>query len=98
MGNLCYKHRAPVNGELPKTRTPDQVILCVRKGVVNVQVTNKIAGSIDPIVSPDPQPQTPKRGVFDNTDSYQKILDYHIVEILMTTVAFAVVILLRLHR
>ena len=32
------------------------------------------------------------------SDSYQKILDYHIVEILLSTVVIGVVVLLRLHH
>jgi hypothetical protein len=32
------------------------------------------------------------------SDSYQKILDYHVGEILLTTIIFAVIILLRLHH
>jgi hypothetical protein len=33
-----------------------------------------------------------------SSDSYQKILDYHVVEILLTTVLFGVILLIRLHR
>jgi len=36
--------------------------------------------------------------LFYTSNSYQKILDYHVVEILLTTVVFGVVILLHLHR
>ena len=36
--------------------------------------------------------------LFYTSDSYQKILDYHVVEILLTTVVFGIVILLHLHR
>jgi len=32
------------------------------------------------------------------TDSYQKVLDYHIAEIFLTTIVFGVIILLRLHH
>jgi hypothetical protein len=32
------------------------------------------------------------------SDSYQKILDYHVGEILLTTIIFGVIILLRLHH
>lgn len=32
------------------------------------------------------------------SDSYQKILDYHIVEILLSTVVIGVVVLLRMHH
>jgi len=32
------------------------------------------------------------------SDSYQKILDYHVVEILLSTIVVAVIVLLRLHH
>jgi DNA-directed RNA polymerase beta subunit len=32
------------------------------------------------------------------SDSYQKILDYHVGEILLTTIIFGVILLLRLHH
>ena len=32
------------------------------------------------------------------SDSYQKILDYHVVEILLSTIVLAVIILLRFYR
>jgi hypothetical protein len=32
------------------------------------------------------------------SDSYQKVLDYHIAEIFLTTIVFGVIILLRLHH
>ena len=32
------------------------------------------------------------------SDSYQKILDYHVSEILLTTIIFGVILLLRLHH
>ena len=32
------------------------------------------------------------------SDSYQKILDYHVVEILLSTIVVAVIVLLRFHH
>jgi hypothetical protein len=32
------------------------------------------------------------------SDSYQKILDYHVGEILLTTIIFGLIVLLRLHH
>ena len=32
------------------------------------------------------------------SDSYQKVLDYHITEILLTTIVLGVILLLRLYR
>jgi hypothetical protein len=39
-----------------------------------------------------------ERNLLSSSDSYQKILDYHVVEILLTTVIFGVILLVRLHR
>jgi hypothetical protein len=80
---------------------------------MNVHATRKISSNVSrnapgpigatsttgPIVSPgmSADPSTHKQAT-DPTDSYQKILDYHVVEILLTTVVFGVVILLRLHH
>jgi hypothetical protein len=32
------------------------------------------------------------------SDSYQKVLDYHVVEILLSTIVVALIVLLRLHH
>jgi hypothetical protein len=32
------------------------------------------------------------------SDSYQKILDYHVVEILLSTVVIGIIVLLRMHH
>ena len=37
-------------------------------------------------------------GSHHTSDPYQKILDYHIGEILLTTIIFGVIVLLRLHH
>ena len=34
----------------------------------------------------------------ETSDPYQKILDYHVGEILLTTIIFGVILLLRLHH
>jgi hypothetical protein len=36
--------------------------------------------------------------VHHTSDPYQKILDYHVGEILLTTIIFGVIVLLRLHH
>ena len=53
--------------------------------------------SIDRIPSHEASNQE-ESNLFYTSASYQKILDYHVVEILLTTVVFGVVILLHLHR
>jgi hypothetical protein len=34
----------------------------------------------------------------DSSDTYQKVLDYHVAEILLSTIVLAVITLLRLHH
>lgn len=52
------------------------------------------AGSITPSEAPA-QEETRFRYT---SDSYQKVLDYHVSEILLTTIIFGVILLLRLHH
>jgi hypothetical protein len=52
----------------------------------------------DPIVHREASGRKEPNIFYSSSDSYQKILDYHIVEILLTTVVFGVIILIRLHR
>jgi hypothetical protein len=42
-----------------------------------------------------PQERTPRSYT---SDSYQKILDYHVGEIVLTTIIFGVILFIRLHR
>lgn len=52
--------------------------------------------SIDPII---PRKKSSQEDLHSYTsDSYQKILDYHVVEIFLTTIVFGIIVLLRLHR
>jgi hypothetical protein len=39
-----------------------------------------------------------KNQIHYTSDSYQKILDYHVSEILLTTIIFGIILLLRFHR
>ncbi len=39
-----------------------------------------------------------KSGLHYTSESYQKILDYHVSEILLTTIVFGIILLLRLHH
>jgi len=49
-------------------------------------------------------PATPSEAVFHEdtreyaSDTYQKVLDYHVAEILLSTIVLAVIALLRLHH
>jgi hypothetical protein len=53
--------------------------------------------SIDPLLPRKASGQE-KSHLSYTSDSYQKILDYHVVEIFLTTVVFGIIVLLRLHR
>jgi hypothetical protein len=58
----------------------------------------KNAPTADPTVHRQASNQRERNVFYSSSDSYQKILDYHVVEILLTTVLFGVIILIRLHR
>ena len=56
----------------------------------------------DPSIATDPIPpeisrREDSKSLYPST-SYQKVLDYHIAEILLSTIVLAVIALLRLHR
>ena len=74
---------------------PGQNPVSVR-GVMNVYAKKNASTTVDSTVSREASGQ--KKPMLYPSDSYQKILDYHVVEILLTTIVFGVVILLRLHR
>jgi hypothetical protein len=61
---------------------------------MNVYVKKDPSVTIDPREAPGQE--EPKAHYPSN--SYQKILDYHIAEILLSTIVLAVIALLRLHR
>jgi hypothetical protein len=61
-----------------------------------VYVKKPASVSIDPVLSRKASSQEEYHSY--TSDSYQKILDYHVVEILLTTVVFGVIVLLRLHH
>jgi hypothetical protein len=64
---------------------------------MNVYAEKNPSANTDPIVAQEAS--TLERSYISYTsDSYQKILDYHIAEILLSTVVFGVILLLRLHR
>lgn len=73
---------------------------------MNVYAEKSQSATIDPVVAPmnpviapliAPAGQEETRS-FCISDSYQKVLDYHIAEIFLTTILFGVIILLRLHH
>ena len=64
---------------------------------MNVYVEKNPSANIEPIKPHEAQGQEESK-ISYASDSYQKILDYHVVEIFLTTVVFGVIVLLRLHR
>lgn len=67
------------------------------KGVKNVKVDKNGIIAPDPIASS--QAPIQDESTFRYTsDTYQKILDYHVGEILLTTIIFGIVLLLRFHH
>jgi hypothetical protein len=62
---------------------------------MNVYAEKNASATIDPIIEASGQEES---NISYTSDSYQKILDYHVVDILLTTVVFGVIILLRLHH
>jgi uncharacterized protein (DUF1330 family) len=65
------------------------------KGSQNVNIEkNASAGSIVTVESPAQQ----ETHLCYTSDTYQKILDYHVGDILLTTIIFGVIILLRFHH
>ncbi len=53
------------------------------------------------IASMSPDPETSVRNdsnLHYTSESYQRILDYHVSEILLTTIVFGIILLVRLHH
>ena len=67
------------------------------KGVKHVNIDKNGTISPDPIASS--QAPIQDESTFRYTsDTYQKILDYHVSEILLTTIIFGIILLLRFHH
>ena len=75
---------------------PRKLVSTVR-GVMNVYTEKSSAATIDPVIPREASGQE-EPNVSYTSDSYQKILDYHVAEIFLTTVVFGVIVLLRMHR
>jgi hypothetical protein len=69
--------------------------VCRNPGGKNVNIETK---------APMPLDQTTPNNVHEESEfrytseSYQKILDYHVSEILLTTIVFGIILLLRFHH
>ena len=64
---------------------------------MNVYAEKNPSADTNPIVARETS-ALEKSYISYTSDSYQKILDYHVAEILLSTVVFGVILLLRLHR
>jgi hypothetical protein len=62
-----------------------------------VNVDKNVTKALNSIVNSE-APTQQETNLRYTSDSYQKILDYHVGEILLTTIIFGVIVLLRLHR
>jgi len=68
---------------------------------MNVYAEKSQLASNDPVIAPLIAAPTAGReevNISPISDSYQKVLDYHIAEIFLTTIVFGVIVLLRLHH
>jgi hypothetical protein len=71
--------------------------LCATKGVKNVNVEKNASAKLGSVLTTEASSQEENHLRY-TSDSYQKILDYHVGEILLTTIIFGVIILLRMHH
>jgi hypothetical protein len=72
-------------------------VLCCNKGVKNVNVDKNAITQTGSIPAAEVSGQEDRQPRY-TSNSYQKILDYHVSEILLTTIIIGVVLLLRLHH
>jgi hypothetical protein len=75
---------------------PQGNLCAAAKGAKNVNVEENVPKPLSSIVRETPVQQ--ETNLRYTSDSYQKILDYHVGEILLTTIIFGVILLLRLHH
>lgn len=62
-----------------------------------MHVEKNTSAPVDPIFHVEASDQERSKAIYPST-SYQKILDYHIAEILLSTIVLAVIALIRLHH
>jgi hypothetical protein len=76
---------------------PQGKLCAATKGVKNVNAPENKPTRLGPAVSTETS--SPEKARLRYTsDSYQKILDYHVGEILLTTIIFGVILLFRMHH
>jgi hypothetical protein len=62
-----------------------------------VNVEKNVPKALSSIGSKEP-PVQQETNLRYTSDSYQKILDYHVGEILLTTIIFGLIVLVRMHH
>jgi hypothetical protein len=76
---------------------PQGNLCAATEGVENVNVEKNVPKTLNSIISGE-APAQQETNLRYTSDSYQKILDYHVGEILLTTIIFGVIVFLRLHH
>jgi hypothetical protein len=76
---------------------PQGKLCAASKGVKNVNVEENEPTRLGPAISTEASFREKSRPRY-TSDSYQKILDYHVGEILLTTIIFGVILLFRMHH
>ena len=76
---------------------PQGNLCAATKGVRNVNVKKNAPGTLSSGITTEALSKEETHLRY-TSDSYQKILDYHVGEILLTTIIFGVILLLRLHH
>ncbi|MGD0442975.1 MAG: hypothetical protein ABSA39_03475 [Edaphobacter sp.] len=64
---------------------------------MNVNVEDKATALLDP-ATPNKTLLQQEPELHYTSESYQKILDYHVSEILLTTIIFGIILLVRMHH
>lgn len=67
---------------------------CIAARELYVYVQKNASTQVDPAKESDPEKFT----ALYPSSSYQKVLDYHVAEILLSTIVLAVIAMLRFHR
>jgi hypothetical protein len=83
----------PVN----KRCAPQGKLCAATKGVKNVNVEKNTPAKLGSAITTESSSKE-RAHLRYTSDSYQKVLDYHVGEILLTTIIFGLIILLRLHH
>jgi hypothetical protein len=64
---------------------------------MNVPTKKNVTTGIDPMYSGETLDRKDPKGLYPSTP-YQKVLDYHVAEILLSTIVLAVIALLRMYH